>query len=252
MRVIIPARYASSRLPGKALQDVHGQTLIQRVYDRAIASGATSTIIATDDARIKDASEAFGAQVCITSTEHRSGTERIAEVIEILGIDDDEVIINLQGDEPLMPATLITQVAATLAQHTGAVVATAMHPISDQAVLDDPNVVKVVCDHEGFALFFSRAAIPNSMRTKASGANSELGYRHIGLYAYKAGFVNYYASLPPCRLEQVEALEQLRVLWYGMRIAVCEALEAPGPGVDTPEDLRIVRDIIGANSKLDV
>jgi 3-deoxy-manno-octulosonate cytidylyltransferase (CMP-KDO synthetase) len=252
MRVIIPARYASTRLPGKPLQDVHGQTLIQRVYDRAIASGATSTIIATDDVRIKEVAEAFGAQVCMTSTEHRSGTERIAEVIEVLGIDDNEVVVNLQGDEPLMPATLIAQVAKTLAQHPNAVVATAMHPITDQASLDDPNVVKVVCDHEGFALFFSRAAIPNSVQSRANSASSELGYRHIGLYAYKAGFANHYASLPPCRLEQVEALEQLRVLWYGMRIAVCEASEAPGPGVDTPEDLQIVRDMLGKNSKLGV
>jgi 3-deoxy-manno-octulosonate cytidylyltransferase (CMP-KDO synthetase) len=248
MRVIIPARYASTRLPGKVLQDVHGQTLIQRVYDRAIASGADSTIIATDDARIKDAAEAFGAQVCMTSSEHRSGTERIAEVIRVLGIGDDEVIVNLQGDEPLMPAIVITQVAATLTRHANASMATAMHPISDQATLNDPNVVKVVCDHEGFALFFSRAAIPNSTRSTTSGAYSTLGYRHIGLYAYKAGFVNYYASLPPCRLEQVEALEQLRVLWYGKRIVVCEAAEAPGPGVDTPEQLQNVRDIIAANS----
>lgn len=242
MRVIIPARYESTRLPGKALQDVHGRTLIQRVYDCAIASGADSVIIATDDVRIKDVAEAFGAQVCMTSTEHRSGTERIAEVIKVLGIDDDEIIVNLQGDEPLTPAPLITQVVATLAQHTNAVMATAMHPITDPPTLDDPNVVKVVCDHEGFALLFSRAAIPCSIR--ASDADLELGYRHIGLYAYKAGFVNYYASLPPCRLEQVEALEQLRVLWYGMRIAVCEASEAPGPGIDTLEDLQVVREII--------
>ena len=244
MRVVIPARYESTRLPGKALQDVHGRTLIQRVYDCAIASGAKSTIIATDDVRIKDVAEAFGAQVCMTSTEHRSGTERIAEVIKVLGIDDDEIIVNLQGDEPLMPAPLITQVAATLTQHANAVMATAMHPITDSATLDDPNVVKVVCDHEGFALLFSRAAIPCSIRAGASAANSALGYRHIGLYAYKAGFVNHYASLPPCRLEQVEALEQLRVLWYGMRIVVCKSSEAPGPGVDTPEDLQIVREII--------
>lgn len=248
MRVIIPARYASTRLPGKVLQDVHGQTLIQRVYNRAITSGASSTIIATDDVRIRDAAEAFGAQVCMTSTEHRSGTERIAEVINTLGIGDDEVIVNLQGDEPLMPASLITQVAATLTQHTNAAMATAMHPINDQATLDDPNVVKVVCDHQGFALFFSRAAIPNSVRSTATNPQPILGYRHIGLYAYKAGFVNYYASLPPCRLEQVEALEQLRVLWYGKRIVVCEASEVPGPGVDTPEQLQIVRDIIEANS----
>lgn len=252
MRVIIPARYGSTRLLGKPLQDVHGQTLIQRVYDRAIASGASSTIIATDDIRIKDAAEAFGAQVCMTSTEHRSGTERIAEVIEVLGIDDNEVIVNLQGDEPLMPAALIAQVAETLARHPNAVMATTMYPITDQANLDDPNVVKVVCDHEGFALLFSRAAIPNSVRSRARPANSALGYRHIGLYAYTAGFVSHYASLPPCRLEQVEALEQLRVLWYGMRIAVCEASEAPGPGVDTPEDLQIVRDLLEKNSKLGV
>ncbi|MDH3672564.1 MAG: 3-deoxy-manno-octulosonate cytidylyltransferase [Gammaproteobacteria bacterium] len=250
MRVIIPARYASTRLPGKPLQDVHGQTLIQRVYNRAIASGATSTIIATDDVRIKEAAEAFGAQVCMTSTEHRSGTERIAEVIRVLGIDDNEVIVDLQGDEPLMPAALIAQVAETLAQHPNAVVATAMYPITDQASLYDPNVVKVVCDHEGFALFFSRAAIPNSMQSRANSASSCLGYRHIGLYAYEAGLVNHYVSLPPCRLEQVEALEQLRILWYGMRIAVCEASEAPGPGVDTPEDLQIVRDILRKNSNL--
>lgn len=243
MRVIIPARYESTRLPGKALQDVYGQTLIQRVYGCAIASGAANTTIATDDVRIKDAAEAFGAQVCMTSSKHRSGTERIAEVVDILGIGDDEVIVNLQGDEPLMPAPLITQVAVTLTQHPAAVVATAMHPITDPATMADPNVVKVVCDHEGFALLFSRAAIPSAARGRAGDTNSKLGYRHIGLYAYRAGFVKDYASLPSCQIEQVEALEQLRVLWYGMRIVVCEATEAPGPGVDTPEDLQMVREI---------
>lgn len=251
MHIIIPARYASTRLPGKPLQDIHGKSLIQRVYECTVMSGAISTVIATDDARIRDAAKAFGAQVCMTSPAHRSGTERIAEVVDKLAFADDEIIINLQGDEPLMPASLIKHVADTLVRQPEAAAATAMYPITDQAQLNDPNVVKVVCDRNGLALLFSRAPIPWARETHVSTAGeSPLGaFRHIGIYAYRAGFVSSYSSWPPCPLEQIEMLEQLRMLWYGARIAVCEALETPGPGVDTPEDLETVRRIFETRSK---
>lgn len=252
MHVIIPARYASTRLPGKPLLDIGGKLLIQRVYDCAVASGAVNTTIATDDERIKEAALAFGAQVCMTARTHRSGTERIAEVVHTLGLREDEIIINLQGDEPLIPVSLIKLVADTLVSEPQAAMATAMHAITDGAVLVDPNVVKVVCDHQGFALYFSRAPIPWQMNSPTgSAANQEQPavFRHIGLYAYRAGFISEYTSWAPCLLEEVERLEQLRVLWRGERIIVCEAPEVPGPGVDTPEDLERVREIFKASSE---
>lgn len=247
MHIIIPARYDSTRLPGKPLQDVCGKPLIQRVYECARQSDAQGIIIATDDERVRDAVMAFGAQVCMTSREHRSGTERIAEAIQKLALSSHEIVVNLQGDEPLMPPSLIRLVADTLAAEDNAVVATAMHGITDHATLHDPNVVKVVCDHGGFALYFSRTPIPWSVETTKSldqNVNLPRGtFRHIGLYAYRAGFVARYASWPACPLEEAESLEQLRVLWYGGRIVVCETSQAPGPGVDTPEDLERVRKI---------
>jgi 3-deoxy-manno-octulosonate cytidylyltransferase (CMP-KDO synthetase) len=242
MHVIIPARYASTRLPGKPLADVAGRPLIQRVYDCAVKSGAHDITIATDDERVRTAAEHFKARVCMTSGEHRSGTDRLAEVIEKLAIPPDEIVVNLQGDEPLMPPALIRQVADALASHAHAAVATACHAIADNSELINPNVVKVVFDAKGYALYFSRAAIPWP-RDRMTGSNDKPihAYRHIGLYAYRAGFVRRYAAWPVCPLEQVEQLEQLRVLWHGERIAVCESRELPGPGVDTPEDLERVR-----------
>lgn len=247
MYVIIPARIGSTRLPEKPLREIAGKPLIQHVYDRALASGAERIIIATDDQRVSQAALGFGADVCMTSTEHRSGTERIAEVVRQLELADDTVIVNLQGDEPLMPPSLIRAVADVLVARLEAAVATVMHAISDRNALLDPNVVKVVCDHAGFALYFSRAPIPWDIKGSPQGEHSfrpDMAFRHIGLYAYRAGFVTRYASWPPCPLEEGEQLEQLRVLWYGERIVVCEADEAPGPGVDTPEDLEQVRKIL--------
>lgn len=243
MHVIIPARYASTRLPGKPLADIAGQTLIQRVYGRALEAGAQSVVVATDDERIRTVAERFGAKVCMTRVDHRSGTDRLAEVIEKLSIGEHEIVVNLQGDEPLMPPTLIREVAQSLATHADAVVATACHAITDREEFTNPNVVKVVFDKAGYAMYFSRAPIPWPREATAEvSSNAPLhAYRHVGLYAYRAGFVRRYAAWPVCELEQTEQLEQLRVLWRGERIAVCVTHELPGPGVDTADDLERVR-----------
>ena len=244
MHVIIPARYASTRLPGKPLADIAGQTLIQRVYGRALDAGAQSVVIATDDERIRAVAEGFGAKVCMTRVDHRSGTDRLAEVIEKLAIGEHETVVNLQGDEPLMPPALIREVAQSLATHADAVVATACHAITDRDEFTNPNVVKVVLDQAGYAVYFSRAPIPWPRDAMAGTSNNPIhAYRHVGLYAYRAGFVRRYAAWPVCELEQAEQLEQLRVLWRGERIAMCVTHELPGPGVDTPEDLERVRSI---------
>lgn len=243
MFVIIPARYDSSRLPGKPLADVGGQPLIQRVYDCADRAAIGEVIVATDDARIEKAVEAFGGKVCMTSSDHQSGTDRIAEVIKKLNIDDQEIVINLQGDEPLMAPELIQQVADTLSRTTDAVMATACFPITDKETLNNPNIVKVVCNEAGYAMYFSRAPIPwpRDKMLDDSDESVNNAYRHIGIYGYRAGFVSRYASWQVCPPEQAEQLEQLRVLWHGERIAVCQATSLPGTGVDTPEDLEIVR-----------
>lgn len=245
MYVVIPARYASTRLPGKALVDVCGKPLLQWVYERACESSAQHVVIATDDERIAEAGTSFGAEVCMTASSHQSGTDRIAEVVASLGLADDEIVVNLQGDEPLMPPVLLDQVADTLSTHTEAVMATVAHVISDERDYHDPHVVKLVTDANGYALYFSRASIPWHRDALSSGSTPDApGHRHIGLYAYRAGFVREYARWPASPLEQAESLEQLRVLWHGKRIAVCEASELPGPGVDTPEDLERVRKIL--------
>ena len=242
MHIIIPARYAATRLPGKPLLDVAGKPLIQRVYECAQRSGASAITIATDDERIRAAAKGFGARVCMTAAKHRSGTDRIAEVIEKQAIGADEIVVNLQGDEPLMPPELVREVADRLAAHKDAMVATASHAIHDRESLVNPNVVKVVCDANGYALYFSRAAIPWPREIMAGKGGEKIqAYRHIGLYAYRAGFVRRYASWPPCPPEEAEQLEQLRVLWHGERIVVHEADHMPEAGVDTPEDLERVR-----------
>ena len=242
MHIIIPARYASSRLPGKPLLDVAGKTLIERVYDCARASGAEHVIVATDDERIRAAVEAFGGTVCMTSAAHASGTDRIAEAIAQLRLAPETVVVNLQGDEPLMPPALIRQVAETLLAHPDAAMVTACHPLHDPESLASPDVVKVVRDARGYALYFSRAPIPwPRERMAGRGAEPIAADRHIGIYAYRAGFVTRYAAWPPCPLERAEFLEQLRALWHGERIAVCEAASLPGAGVDTPDDLERVR-----------
>jgi 3-deoxy-manno-octulosonate cytidylyltransferase (CMP-KDO synthetase) len=236
MHIIIPARYSSTRLPGKPLADIAGKPLIQHVYERARESGVGAVVVATDDERIRKAAEGFGAQVCMTRPEHRSGTERLAEVIARMAIQPDEIVVNLQGDEPQMPPALIRHTADALASHPDAVVATACFPIRDGTELHNPNVVKVVFDSRGYALYFSRAPIPFPRDGGLSPA-----YRHIGLYAYRAGYVATYVGLDPSPHEQAEQLEQLRVLWHGGHIVVHVANQAPPAGVDTPEDLERVR-----------
>lgn len=244
MIVIIPARYDSTRLPGKTLLPIHGKPMIQHVYECATASSANRIVIATDNDKVGLAAREFGAEVCMTSDQHRSGTERLAEVVEKLGIDPDEIIVNLQGDEPLMPASLIDQVAATL-EESDAQMATACHEIEQAQEVLDPNVVKVVVDKGGYALYFSRASIPyprDNPGLQPYPANTF--YRHIGLYAYRAGFLATYTSWSPSPLEQHEMLEQLRVLWHGQKIAVCIAEEVPGPGIDTQADLETASRLI--------
>ena len=250
--VVIPARYASTRLPGKLLLDVAGKPLIQRVYEQAIQSRAQRVIIATDDERIRSAAQAFGAQVCMTSDQHRSGTERLAEVCWKEQFSDDTVVVNLQGDEPLVPPQLLDQVANNLAQHAQASMATLCVRIHDIEEVLNPHAVKVVFDKAGYALYFSRAPIPWD-RDDFPDAISDFTehkdrlnlhrfdyYRHIGLYAYGAGFIRQYTQLEPSPLETVEALEQLRVLYHGHRIHIEAACAEPGLGVDTKEDLQAV------------
>jgi len=242
MHIIIPARYASTRLPGKPLLDIAGKPMIARVVECARASGAQQVVVATDDERIRAAAAAFDVQVVMTRADHLSGTDRLAEAITLLDLDDDEIVVNLQGDEPLMPPMLIRQVAALLAARPAAVMSTACHAITQREDFLNPNAVKVVTDREGHALYFSRAPIPWP-RDIMSGASTAAikAFRHIGLYAYRAGFVARYAAWPACPLETSESLEQLRVLWQGEKIAVVEAEEAPASGVDTLDDLERVR-----------
>ena len=235
-KVVIPARYASTRLPGKPLLQLAGRPMLQHVHERSLQSGAAVVIIATDDQRIADAAHNFDATVCMTSPEHTSGTERLAEVVVRQGWDDDDIIVNVQGDEPLIPSALVQQVAAGLANNAAAPMATLAYPIQSTAEMADPNIVKVVLDKQGYALYFSRAAIPFH-RDRLAMDNDTRALRHIGLYAYRAGFLKRYMQMEPSPLESIEKLEQLRVLWHGMKIHVGVASEMPGHGVDTREDL---------------
>lgn len=249
--VVIPARHASQRLPGKPLLDIAGKPMIQHVYERAKESGADEVVIATDDARIEAAVTAFGGQACMTSAAHQSGTDRIAEVVGKLGWSNETLVVNLQGDEPLMPPALLGQVASTLELHADAGMATLAVPLTDPRQLFDTNSVKVVTDCNGYALYFSRATIPwkrdvFSHDQAVQNAWLEGVYRHLGIYAYRAGFLSGYASLPVSPLERMESLEQLRVLWNGGRIAIDIAADAPPAGVDTAEDLARVIDVLSA------
>lgn len=243
--VVIPARYQSTRLPGKPLADIGGKPMIQWVYEQAIQAGAEQVIIATDDSRVEQAALAFGGQVCMTSPNHESGTERLAEVVEKMAIPDDHIIVNVQGDEPLIPPAIISQVAHNLA-NSQAPMATLAVEISDEAEVFNPNAVKVLTDKEGYAMYFSRATIPWDRDNFAKQDKTIVQplMRHIGIYAYRAGFINTYINWEPTALEKIECLEQLRVLWYGEKIHVEVAKEAPAAGVDTPEDLEVVRKII--------
>jgi 3-deoxy-manno-octulosonate cytidylyltransferase (CMP-KDO synthetase) len=248
--VLIPARLASTRLPDKPLADIAGKPMVVRVAERALASGAASVHVAADDDRIVQACTAHGVQALMTRSDHPSGSDRLAEACTLLGLDGNAVVVNLQGDEPLMDPALLQRCAALLPAHPDCVMATAAHPLHTVADYLNPNVVKVVLDAAGRALLFSRAPLP-WWRDGHAGGVTELPtapapLRHIGLYAYRAGFLRRFPQLPPAPLEQTEALEQLRVLWHGERIAVHVTPDAPGPGVDTPEDLARVRAQWGA------
>ncbi|PQQ41969.1 3-deoxy-manno-octulosonate cytidylyltransferase [Photorhabdus luminescens] len=240
--VIIPARFASTRLPGKPLADIHGKPMIVRVMERAKRSGAKCVIVATDNHDVVDAVVAAGGEACLTNENHHSGTERLAEVIDKYQFADDEIIVNVQGDEPLIPEEIIKQVAENLAG-CKAGMATLAVQIHDAEEAFNPNAVKVVMDKQGYALYFSRATIPWE-RDRFIQSRETIGdnfLRHIGIYAYRAGFIRRYVQWEPSPLEQIEMLEQLRVLWYGEKIHVGIALKAPAVGVDTPEDLVAVR-----------
>ncbi|MBN1238640.1 MAG: 3-deoxy-manno-octulosonate cytidylyltransferase [Gammaproteobacteria bacterium] len=239
--VVVPARYASTRLPGKPLADIAGRPMVAWVHEQARRSGAAEVLIATDDARIAEACGAFGARVEMTAAGHASGTDRIAELARRLGWEDSRIVVNVQGDEPLLPPALIAQVAALLDAHAEAAVATLMTPIASDEEFRDPNIVKVVTDRDGHAIYFSRAPIPWP-RDGATGA--EPPRRHVGLYAYRVGELKRISAEAPCGLETTERLEQLRALWLGYRIAIADAVEPPPRGVDTPDDLDAVREAV--------
>ncbi len=246
--VVIPARHASSRLPGKPLLDIAGRPMVWHVCQRALESAAHSVVVATDDQRIADAVCDFEGEVCMTGTHHQSGTDRIAEVAGTMGWGDDEVVVNLQGDEPLMPPELLDRVARALHDHPGASLATLGVPLQAEEVFNS-NAVKVVTDRHGMALYFSRAPIPWKRGEFEAGHKRPEGmYRHLGLYAYRVGFLRRYVDWAPAPIEQQESLEQLRVLWQGERIAVAIADSAPPAGVDTEEDYRRVIECMGSAS----
>jgi 3-deoxy-manno-octulosonate cytidylyltransferase (CMP-KDO synthetase) len=240
-KVVIPSRLASVRLADKPLQMLLGKPIVQHVYERAAASGAAEVIVATESEKVVAACRAFDAQVVLTSPAHRNGTERVAEVAEQRGWPDDTIVVNLQGDEPLMPTALIDQVAALIAS-TGAPIATLAWPLSSAEDMRNPNVAKVVLDANGDALYFSRAPIPwnRDEPPTRDGATVTLALRHIGLYAYRAGALRELVAAPPCELEEIEKLEQLRALYLGLRIRIGIARSLPGQEVNTPEDLERV------------
>ena len=240
-RVVIPARFASTRLPGKVLAPVGGRPMIEHVYRLAVLSGAHEVVVATDDERVRAVCSAFGAAVELTSPDHPSGTDRIAEVARLRHWDDDSIVVNVQADEPLLPPALIDQAAALLAGDPAADIATLCTPITAIDDYLDPDVVKVVTRADGRALYFSRAPIPWNRDGAAAGLASQQDWRgsrrHIGIYAYRIGALRRLAASGPTPLEQIERLEQLRALQSGLAIAVAEAIEAPGPGVDNAGDL---------------
>ena len=248
--VVIPARWSSVRLPGKPLADIAGKPMVIRVYEQAVASGVGPVVVASDDERVVGAARACGADAVLTSAAHASGTDRIAEVVAMRGLDPETVVVNVQGDEPLLPPSLIDQVAENLSRREDFAIATLCEAIEREEEIFEPDVVKVVFDAGGRAAYFSRAPIPYCRgRFDAIAANSPhtaphgLHYRHIGLYAYRAGFLNRFHSLAPAPNELAESLEQLRAIHHGYSIHVEAARERPGLGVDTPSDLERVRAI---------
>ncbi|KFI21492.1 3-deoxy-manno-octulosonate cytidylyltransferase [Nitrosococcus oceani] len=248
-KVIIPARYGASRLPGKPLLDLAGKPMLLHVVEKAQKSGAEEVLVATDDRRIEAIVQSHGVQVCMTSVQHDSGTNRLAEAVTQKDYPDQTIIINVQGDEPLLPPSLITQAAEDLKTHPKANIATLCVPIANREELFDPNIVKVVRDTQGYALYFSRAPIPWAREDFAAKTGNRWPtswsyYRHVGLYAYRASFLRRYPQLPVSPLEQAECLEQLRVLYHGGRIHVAIAGTIPPPGVDTLADLERVRQLL--------
>lgn len=252
--VIIPARFASSRFPGKPLASLQGKPMIQHVYERACQSEADRILVATDDQRIADVAAGFGAEVCMTSPDHPSGTDRLQQVVKDQGYYADDIVVNVQGDEPMIPPRIINQVAHNLMAEPEASIATLSEPIEDVASLLNPNVVKVVKDIRGMALYFSRAPIPwprdsfNADSEKAEMPTEFNWQRHIGIYAYRVKLLNDFVKWPPAPLEETECLEQLRAMWNGARIHVAEADEQPPTGVDTPEDLACLEKMLSGAS----
>ena len=247
--VLIPARLASTRLPDKPLADIAGKPMVVRVAERAATSGAERVIVAADDERILQACAAHGVQALLTRRDHASGSDRLAQACELLGLQGDDVEVNVQGDEPLIDPALVRRCAELLDERADCPVSTVAHPITELADFLNPNVVKVVLDQAGRALYFSRAPLPwwrdgNTAGIRALPTPAPL--RHLGLYGYRAGFLRLFPALPTAPLEACEALEQLRVLWHGQHIAVHVAAHGPGPGVDTPADLERVRALYAA------
>lgn len=235
--VVIPSRYASARLPGKPLLELNGKPMIQHVHERGCESGAVEVVIATDDDRIADAAESFGATVCMTGADHQSGTERIAEVADLLDWDDSQIVVNLQGDEPSMPATLIKQ-CAKLLDDASADIATLASPFLSREDFESPHCVKVIRDTNDHAIYFSRAAIPYARESAQDNLAIESALQHHGIYAYRCGVLRQLVNAEPSSLEVSEQLEQLRALSLGMTIAVGIPTQRPGIGVDTADDLR--------------
>ncbi|MDE2235224.1 MAG: 3-deoxy-manno-octulosonate cytidylyltransferase [Gammaproteobacteria bacterium] len=250
-RVIIPARMASQRLPGKPLVELLGKPLILHACERARDSGAAAVLVATDDVHVLEVCVSAGFQAEMTGSGHVSGTDRIAEVTDRFGWEDGDIVVNLQCDEPMMPCSAIRQVAQLLDSHENAHIATLCTPIHELWEYLNPNVVKLVADEAGYAMYFSRAPIPWNREAAPAGLASQQQWqgslRHIGLYAYRVSTLRRLAGSPPCETEQLEKLEQLRALWLGMKIAVDVARETPGPGVDTPDDLERVALLLRSN-----
>ena len=247
--VVIPARYGSSRFPGKPLADIAGKPMVVRVAERAARSGAREVVVATDHSGIAATVQRYGYAAMMTRRGHASGTDRIAEVVARRGFRARHIVVNVQGDEPLIDPRLIARVAANLAAHRDADIATACTPLRDVRDYSNPNIVKVVLDDDGYALYFSRAPVPFA-RDAFAGGIRELprglpAYRHLGIYAYRCAFLGRYARLAPAALERYEALEQLRALANGYRISVAVTRKAPHSGIDTPHDLRQLRRLIG-------
>ncbi|WP_445083193.1 3-deoxy-manno-octulosonate cytidylyltransferase [Candidatus Nitrotoga sp. HW29] len=242
--VVIPARFASTRLPGKALLPIAGKPMVVRVAEQSAQSGAQQIWIATDHQSIVAAVHEYGFKACLTHAHHTSGTDRIAEVVEQLKWPDDTIVVNVQGDEPLMPPALISAVAHHLHDHPECAMTTACHPIHDEEARRNPNIVKVVLDKHSNALYFSRAPIPYPRDVLTSGTSLPENItvlRHIGIYAYRAGFLRDFLKLAPAAIEQVEMLEQLRTLWHGYKIGVTISADVPPGGVDTEQDLHATR-----------